>query len=84
MESFFFESFILQVFPCYSIFNLPKIPMIHWVGSILLHLKFLDAFNIAGNLTKERIYNIAKNYHTYVQNNDIIMHLKNIGHNVRL
>ena len=32
----------------------------------------------------ERIFNIVNNFHNYVQNNEIMMYLKNIGLNIRL
>lgn len=33
---------------------------------------------------EERLYNVVSTYHTYVQNNDIITYLKNVGYNIRL
>ena len=32
----------------------------------------------------ERIFNIVNNFHNYVQNNEVMMYLKNIGLNIRL
>lgn len=33
---------------------------------------------------EERLFNITNNYHNYVENNDIMSYLRNIGSNVRL